>query len=800
MADFPSKRPREEDAPSAASSATLLDDRDVKRPRDDSAQGAAREGEDVDHLLLAAAASGAVAEVQRFLQLGAGFTAADDAGRSAMCVAAKRGDEATLRALLSSPAAAHVLNAVDSYELTPLMHVVAGGHTGAMEVLLQAGADVCARGSSPNVLWEAVHTQRVDMLKRLLPLVVAAGGLEELNTQDELGSTLLQHVFADQRDAATEMCEILLAAGAVVDVPDMNGCTALHDAVQCNALPALALLLRHGASHTSTCSKCGTPLMRAVCLGLEDVVALLIDAGADVNASTFDDEGDPEYTLTPLMASCKSRCEKVTLRLLAAGADVRLNDSLGQTVLHIVAYEECVSLISPLVAHGALFDVIDDEDSETPLSSAAACGHMEVCRELLACGASVHAFDDLALRSAAAAGRTTVCIMLLDAGADMLAHNEDDHCALIVAAAGGRLETCVALLHRMPADVPVPILSECLESAAKHGNVELCTILRDHGAELSLSALKAAAGAGCVDVVAWMLPLMGDADLNELPDANMMHARETALHSAAAGGHTQVCIMLMDAGVDADVRSVDKRETPLMRAAENGHASTCAELLARGASVLAMDAAGVAPLSKAAKRGRIAAARVLVACQARLEAEDQTGRRALHHAAEAGRHAMCTYLLSVGASVNARISHAGDMYGRTPLICAAAVASSNARTVMVLISHGANVNTATRRGPEGATALSIAAGARRWAVCAALLRSRRVQCAVPGNATGMAALCPAAHMVAELKPAIAAEAFVRRAPLLYLAARNHRATAMQGGDVSMEQGGGGEEVHRCVIT
>ena len=79
--------------------------------------------------------------------------------------------------------------------------------------------------------------------------------------------------------------------------------------------------------------------------------------------------------------------------------------------------------------------------------------------------------------------------------------------------------------------------------------------------------------------------------------------RNTPLHAATAGGHTDIALLLIDRG--ANVNLVDAgRHTPLHIAAENGLADVVRALLNRGADPFAVDAEDRTPLARAAARNR----------------------------------------------------------------------------------------------------------------------------------------------------------------------------------------------------
>ncbi len=89
-------------------------------------------------------------------------------------------------------------------------------------------------------------------------------------------------------------------------------------------------------------------------------------------------------------------------------------------------------------------------------------------------------------------------------------------------------------------------------------------------------------------------------DAGAQPDArtrfnNPLHARQTALHLAAAGGHTTVLAALLARGAEVEVRDARGR-TPLWEAARRSHHRAVEALLHAGANPDPRDAAGRTPL------------------------------------------------------------------------------------------------------------------------------------------------------------------------------------------------------------
>ena len=126
-----------------------------------------------------------------------------------------------------------------------------------------------------------------------------------------------------------------------------------------------------------------TPLMAASRFGLLDIVKLLIDAGADVNAA------DKER-MTALRLACEHYNPQIVRALIAAGAHLKwtfMGPSLSGS-----AY---MNTVKALIEAGAdVNGIVRNSDNLTLLMSAVAQGNTGVVKSLIAAGADVNAKDN----------------------------------------------------------------------------------------------------------------------------------------------------------------------------------------------------------------------------------------------------------------------------------------------------------------------------------------------------------------------------------------------------------------------
>ena len=101
----------------------------------------------------------------------------------------------------------------------------------------------------------------------------------DVNSRSRGGTTpLLSAVYRDGNQAVVEL---LLAAGADPNRADLSGTTPLIAAVRPGQLPAVRVLVEHGATIDAHNRDGDTPLTNAAIWGAGDVVAFLLAAGAD---------------------------------------------------------------------------------------------------------------------------------------------------------------------------------------------------------------------------------------------------------------------------------------------------------------------------------------------------------------------------------------------------------------------------------------------------------------------------------------------------------------------------------------
>lgn len=232
-----------------------------------------------------------------------------------------------------------------------------------------------------------------------------------------------------------EIVRALLAAKANVNAAASNW-TALLFAANRGHVEVVRALLAAGAAPDPVASELGggrTPLMLALSNGRLDLAWVLLEGGANVNATT-------NYGATPLrFAVWGSTPQHVRMiqTLVAAGADVDAGHapSFRQTQL------PCVELI--VTAACVTLGRSSEGTALGDIAGSRRTGNDNVMRALVAAGAKVDARQPgwkTPLMIAAAAGNASGVRLLLDAGADATLKDSNEQTALSLALANGHNE------------------------------------------------------------------------------------------------------------------------------------------------------------------------------------------------------------------------------------------------------------------------------------------------------------------------------------------------------------------------
>lgn len=229
----------------------------------------------------------------------------------------------------------------------PLVDAAKSGDRGALQALLNEGADVNAQTAdgSTALLWASYR----DDLESA-ELLIRAGA--DVNIANDLGAT---PIWAASRNGSAAMADELLAAGADPDAPLLLGETPLVTASRSGNPQVVRMLLEKGADVNARGARGQTPLMFAAAQRHPEVVEVLLEHGADVHAvsDTWNQlmaqspHAHPEHQTwvqhggnTALMFAARVGDLESAKHLVAAGADVDAPSAWGTTPLAIATFAD----------------------------------------------------------------------------------------------------------------------------------------------------------------------------------------------------------------------------------------------------------------------------------------------------------------------------------------------------------------------------------------------------------------------------------------------------------------------------
>jgi uncharacterized protein len=305
--------------------------------------------------------------------------------RASLADAVLYGDAKAVQSLIASGAK---VDEMDATGMTPLMIAASEGRTAIARLLMAAGADVKFAGEDgTTALMRAASADRVEMITLLL-----AGGAD-VNAKNKGGMTaLMVGAFGGYPEAV----RLLLASKADPNAKDNQGRTALMAAAMSGNAPVLDALFGAGADPNVSDAGHGTPMTYAAAEGHAeamqalqkhgikpsasdlalaaagchaDAVRVALAAGVSANGA----DGD----VVPLLSAAGANCVDVVRLLLERGADVNAKDHDGWTALIKASQAGHADMVQLLMDRGADMNVADNT-GRTAWMFAAMGNHLDI--------------------------------------------------------------------------------------------------------------------------------------------------------------------------------------------------------------------------------------------------------------------------------------------------------------------------------------------------------------------------------------------------------------------------------------
>ncbi|KAH0844337.1 hypothetical protein AYO21_00809 [Fonsecaea monophora] len=445
----------------------------------------------------------------------------------------------------------------------------------------------------------------------------------------------------------------------------------------------LRLLLSDNSAFQPIAVHClGTSLLCAIAQGRDDVIEMLLAAGADVNAQ------HSKTSASPLLESIRRGAIDLSRRLLAAGAEVNMTafEHCGcsrfrgyvASVLPAAVSLGYHPLIQEIIETGADVDAPEPGEERPALTVAVEKRDLTSVRILIDAGADVNTpagrhFGQTALAAAIRNKDVDTVHYLLRLGAD------PDEWSLIAAVSGGPALMQLLLTAKFQRFHYYSCGFGCraLQKAIKLADAAMVELLLSNGINPS-TIVRPQRRQECYSYLAregavyhesafgtairldksmdlWMVRKL----LNGGVDPNKRISDQpngTALLQAIRRKSFKLAEMLVIAGAEVNTKAIGSlSRTPLQLAAEQGCLDMVEYLLQKGADVNSppCDQSGATALQLAAYKGYLGIACLLLNKGAEIDAlpAKVDGKTALEGASEDGRIDMVQLLLNGGAQV-----------------------------------------------------------------------------------------------------------------------------------------------------
>jgi ankyrin repeat protein len=377
----------------------------------------------------------------------------------------------------------------------------------------------------------------------------------------------------------------------------------------------LSSKLEYGSSFTW--SKTQTPLLWAITKGHKSLAEHLL------RTENCDIEQKNAYGQTPLILAVANEYADLVQLLLEQGANVEAEATSKGTALSVAVRHGNEAIVRLLLDQYARIET-RVKSNKIPFLCALDADHANIIRLLLERGAGLNAIifshtHHSALSWSAANGYEDIVQLLLDKGADIEA-KVLGRTSLSWAVGKGHLNV-VKLLADKGADTEAEYQGRTsLSWAAGEGHLDIVKLLLNKGAEVEAAnepgwtPLSWAAGEGHLDIVKLLLDKGADIEAK-------VQGR-TSLSWAAGEGHLDIVKLLLDKGAEIEAAN-EPGWTPLSWAAGEGHLDIVKLLLDKGAEIEAENEDGWTPLLNATVGGQLDVVKLLIDKGAKLGAEDR---------------------------------------------------------------------------------------------------------------------------------------------------------------------------------
>ncbi|CAK1367200.1 unnamed protein product [Cercospora beticola] len=468
----------------------------------------------------------------------------------------------------------------------------------------------------------------------------------DLSNPDQ--KALSEKLFAAVRDVKVDQVKSFCSQGADLSARNAQGLQPLHLAANNGSLEVVKVLVSYGANiEATTNDNDGMVPLHLACREQKTPVALYLIRTAGANIHVQDKHGN-----WPLNRAAIKGDLQVIKALLTAGADLECVGYLGWHPLHHAAGNLHVIATQLLLSKGA--DIAAEaENGDSPLHVAAEFNAAAVADLLISRGAELDAINhagDQPLHKAVFKGMTVTIDLLLNKGADIEAFESKGGTALHVAAEQGTTAAAELLLARgARLDAINKSSNQPLNVAVAFGHFAIAQAMIEKGADIEArgaggwSAIHQAARNNRPEILKYIISK--GAVLDPRADEG-----DRPIHLSLRWHHLPCVKILVEAGADIEAKG-QYNQAPLHIAAEISNTLTVEYLVSKGASVTSyMD--NDQPLHRSARVDKAENARILIRAGANPTAVNKVDVQPMHLAAGLGHINVVKLLLEYGVPID----------------------------------------------------------------------------------------------------------------------------------------------------
>jgi len=415
----------------------------------------------------------------------------------------------------------------------------------------------------------------------------------DLDTCDGEGRTYL-NVAASV--GHVRIVDILLKYKPDVNTKDYQMLTPLMNALLCQSLDIVKLLVNAGATIYDVDAKGNTPL-HLCCDRSFDVAVWLLNEGVDIYCENADGLSplqlaelkkndvlikflkNKHNNVLELSEVCQSGDLEWARRLIQNKVNLQQGDKNKVTGLHLASYNGHVELCRLLVSAGCIVDV-EDAEGRTPLHYACMACNSDIIQLLVGLGASLFRQNSYGK----GCGHFIVQADPLHVPTDNLLQclkwlveerrlsvnqcDDDGNSVAMTASCAGNVNA-LEFLQFHGASMVQKNRAGCnaFHLAVQHGKTNAASwLLEQHGNDLTIdipddngrSAFMIACENGKLDSIKWLY----DNGCNFKQLGSSIDTRDSPLHAACRCGDTEICALLLDHAADISLLN-SKKESPI---------------------------------------------------------------------------------------------------------------------------------------------------------------------------------------------------------------------------------------------